>query len=294
VRIPVQGVKNFAAPDEVLAIGGALAETVHVGDMVVGRLVLEPGWRWSEQVRPTAGTDSCQFHHVGVGISGACRYSMEDGTEFDVRAGDVFDIPPGHDNWVTSDEPAVSIVWGGWRGWGKSPVGDRVLLSLVMTDIEGSTSRLTSLGDAAWDRLVQRHNEVTREIVERYRGKEIDTTGDGFFLTFDGPARAVQAAMDIEKAVADLGLRVRAGVHTGEVEVVLGSVRGVAVHETARVMGLAGGGEVLVSDLTEELSRGAALHYEDRGLHQLKGISKPRRIFAASAVGDSPQRRSLT
>jgi class 3 adenylate cyclase len=282
MRDPVPRVKSFAEPDEVLAIGGGVADTVHVGDMVVGRLVLQPGWRWSERVQATAGTESCQFHHVGVGISGACHYVMDDGTELDVRAGDVFDIPPGHDNWVIGDEPAVSIVWGGWRGWGKPPLGDRVLLTLLLTDIEGSTARLSSVGDAAWDRLIERHNEVTREIVERFRGREIDHTGDGFFLAFDGPARAVQAAMDIRDGVAALGLRIRAGVHTGEVEVVPGGLRGVAVHEAARIMGLAAGGEVLVSELTKELTQGAALHFEDRGAHQLKGLEGTRRVFVAS------------
>jgi class 3 adenylate cyclase len=278
-------VKSFAQPDEVLALSGGVANTVRLGELVVGRVELEPGWRWSERVRETAGTDSCQFHHTGIVISGVSHFAMDDGTEFDVRAGDVFDIPPGHDNWVTGDEPAVAIVWGGWRGWGKPPVGDRVLMSLVMTDIEGSTTRLASVGDAAWDRLLERHDAVTREIVEGYRGSVIDSTGDGFLMAFDGPARAVRAAMDIQTAVAAMGFRVRAGVHTGEVEVVPGGLRGVAVHETARIMGLAAGGEVLLSDITKELSQGAPLRYEDRGVHDLKGIPKPRQIFAASAMG---------
>jgi class 3 adenylate cyclase len=205
---------------------------------------------------------------------------MDDGTEFDVRAGDVFDIPPGHDNWVTGDVPAVSIVWGGWRGFGKPPVGDRVLMTLVMTDIEGSTARLASMGDGAWDRLLEHHNSSIREVIDRYRGKEIDTTGDGFFVSFDGAARAVSAAADISRTVAALGIQVRVGVHTGEVEVVPGGLRGVAVHETARIMGLAKGGEVLLSDLTMNLAQGAGLHYEDRGVQDLKGIPEPRRVFA--------------
>jgi class 3 adenylate cyclase len=281
-------VKNLDNPDESLELDGGLADTVVVGDLVVGRLVLEPGWRWSEAVRSTAGTDSCQFHHIGVGISGSAHFVMDDGTEFDVEPGDVFDIPAGHDNWVTSDEPAVSIIWGGWRGWGKVPVGDRVLMSLVMTDIEQSTTRLATLGDAAWDRLLDRHNRVTREVVERYRGNEVDTTGDGFLLSFDGAARAVRAAIDIGNAVAGLGLSIRAGVHTGEVEVVPGNVRGVAVHETARIMGLARGGEVLLSDITRDLAQGAGLQYEDRGVHELKGIPTPRRVFAVGKDVPAP------
>jgi class 3 adenylate cyclase len=277
---PHPQVKSFADPDEVITLVDTVLHTVQVGDLTIGRMVLQPGWRWSTHVRPLAGTDSCQFHHMGVGISGAARFLMDDGTELDVRAGDVFDIPPGHDNWVTSDEPAVAITWGGWRGWGRPPDGDRVLMSLVMTDIEESTKRLTAVGDAAWHRLLERHHTVTRDVVERYRGREVDTTGDGFLLAFDGAARAVRAAVDIRHAVAAIGLTVRVGVHTGEVEVVPDGLRGVTVHETARIMGLARGGEVLLSDITKDLSQGASVRYEDRGVHQFKGIARPRQVFA--------------
>jgi class 3 adenylate cyclase len=275
-------IKNLADPDEILTLEHAVAHTVQVGDLSIGRLVMQPGWRWSTDVRPLAGTDSCQFHHTGLGISGAAHFVMDDGTEFDIRPGDVFDIPPGHDNWVTSDEPAVSILWGGWRGWGKPPEGDRVLMSLVMTDIEESTTRLTTVGDAAWDRLLERHHTITREVVERYRGREVDTTGDGFLLAFDGAARAVHTAVDICQAVSVIGLQVRVGVHTGEVEVVPEGLRGLTVHETARIMSLAHGGEVLLSDITKDLSLGTPVQYEDRGVHQLKGIPRPRHVFAVA------------
>ena len=278
----VPQIKNFSDPDEVLTVGHVSADTVQVGDLTVGRLVLQPGWRWSEDVRPTAGTDSCQFHHLGVGISGSAHFVMDDGTEFDIRAGDVFDIPPGHDNWVTSDEPAVSIIWGGWRGWGKRPVGDRVLMSLVMTDIEESTKRLSAVGDAAWDRLLQRHEAVTREVVDGYRGRVVDGTGDGFLLAFDGAARAVRAAVDLRQAVAGSGLQVRVGVHTGEVEVIPGGMRGVTVHETARIMSLGKGGDVLLSDITKDLSLAALVEYDDRGTYDLKGIPRPRHVFAVT------------
>jgi class 3 adenylate cyclase len=281
-------IKNFGDPDEVLTLENVNAETLRVGDLTIGRLVLQPGWRWSTHARPTAGTDSCQYHHVGLGISGAAHFVMDDGTEFDVGPGDVFDIPPGHDNWVTSHEPAVSIVWGGWRGWGKPPDGDRVLISLVMTDIEESTKRLSAVGDAAWDRLMERHGTVTREAVERYRGREVDSTGDGFLLAFDGAARAVHAAVDIGRAVSAIGLRVRIGVHTGEVEVIPGGLRGATVHETARIMSLGMGGDVLLSDITKDLAQGAFDDYEDRGVHNLKGIPRPRRIFAVARGNASP------
>jgi class 3 adenylate cyclase len=281
-------IKNLGDPDEVLTLEDGTAHTVQVGDLTIGRLVLQPGWRWSKHVRPLAGTDSCQFHHIGLGVSGAAHFVMDDGTEFDVRPGDVFDIPPGHDNWVTSQEPAVSILWGGWRGWGKPPDGDRVLMSLVMSDIEESTKQLSAVGDAAWDRLMERHGTVTREVVERYRGREVDSTGDGFLLAFDGAARAVHAAVDIRRSVSAMGVQVRVGVHTGEVEVVPGGLRGVTVHETARIMSLGTGGDVLLSDITKDLAQGAPDDYEDRGVHNLKGIPRPRHVFAVARRNASP------
>src|SRR4051812_48782190 len=257
VNTPHPQTRNFSDPDETLALTKGSAATVRIGELTVGRLVLEPGYRYSEHTAPQAGTVSCQFHHVGLGISGAARFRMDDGTEFDVRAGDVFDIPLGHDTWVLGDEPAVSFIWGGWRGWGKPAVGERILTTILMTDIAGSTDRAVSLGDPAWDRVLDRHHAAVREVLQRYRGTEIDTAGDGFLMMFDGAARTVRAAVDIRAAVRDVGLDIRAGIHTGEVEVVPGGVRGVAVHETARIMALGSGGEILVSSTTRELAVGA-------------------------------------
>lgn len=270
----------MSAPDETLTLTKGSAATVRIGELVVGRLVLEPGYRWSVHTRPTAGTASCQFHHVGLGISGASRFRMDDGTEFDVRAGDVFDIPPGHDTWVMGDEPAVSFIWGGWRGWGKPPVGERILATILMTDIAGSTDRAGALGDSAWTRLLDRHHAAIRGVLERYRGTEIDTAGDGFLMMFDGASRTVRAAIDMLAAVQAVGLEIRAGIHTGEVEVVPGGIRGLAVHETARIMALGAGGEILVSSTTRELSAGLGDSFQDRGVHQLKGIAIPRQVFA--------------
>jgi class 3 adenylate cyclase len=281
--------KKLSTPDETLALDKASATTVRVGELVVGRLVLEPGWRWSTNVRPIAGTTSCRFHHVGLMLSGAMGGRMDDGTEFEVRPADVFDIPPGHDNWVIGDEPLVSIVWGGWRGWGKPPVGERILTTILMTDIAESTDRVYAVGDAAWDQLLDHHRVLVREVLERYRGTEIDTAGDGFLTMFDGAARAVQAALEIRAAVRGIGLDIRAGVHTGEVELVPGGIRGLAVHETARIMALGSPGEVLVSSTTRELSAGSGLTYDDRGSHLLKGIPDPRRIFALVAAGSEQE-----
>jgi class 3 adenylate cyclase/quercetin dioxygenase-like cupin family protein len=275
----------MSAADEILTLEKGSASTVKVGELVVGRLVLEPGWRWSEHVRPIAGTTSCQFHHVGFVLSGAMDGRMDDGTEFEVRPGDIFDVPPGHDNWVIGDEPMVAVLWGGWRGWGKPQVGERILTTMLITDIAGSTDRVAAVGDAAWDQLLDRHHALIREILERYRGTEIDTAGDGFLIMFDGAARAVQSALEICAAVRSMGLVLRAGVHTGEVEVVPGGIRGLAVHETARIMALGNPGDILVSSTTRELSAGSGFTYLDRGIHHLKGIPAPRRVFLLTAVG---------
>ena len=276
--------KSLSTPDEILSLEKGSATTVRIGELVVGRLVLEPGWRWSTHVRPVAGTASCQFHHVGVALSGAMDGRMDDGTTFQVGSGDVFDIPPGHDNWVVGDEPMVSIVWGGWRGWGKPPVGERILTTMVMTDIADSTDRVSTVGDAAWDQLLDRHRALVREILERYRGTEIDTAGDGFLTMFDGAARAVQSALEMGAAARGMGLGIRAGVHTGEVELVPGGIRGLAVHETARIMALGNAGEVLVSSTTRELAAGSGLSFEERGIHVLKGIPDPRQVFAVEGA----------
>ncbi|MDQ2935405.1 MAG: hypothetical protein M3R49_10605 [Chloroflexota bacterium] len=277
---PRPQIKNLGTPDETLSFPKGSASSVTLGELVIGRVVQEPGWRWSEDIRPIAGTASCEFHHVGVVISGFSRGRMDDGTEFEMNPGDVFDVPPGHDAWVVSEEPAVAIIWGGWRGWGKPPVGERILATLLLTDIAASTERAARIGDAAWDQLLEQHNDRVREVLERYRGVEIATTGDGFFATFNGAARAVIAADSIRTAVRGLDLEIRAAVHTGEVEVVPGNLRGLAVHETARILALAGPGEVFVSSTTHELAAGSGLAFEDRGSHTLKGVPNERRVFA--------------
>ena len=180
----------------------------------------------------------------------------------------------------------VAIIWGGWRGWGKPPVGERILTTMLMTDIAGSTDHLYTVGDGAWNQLLDRHRALVREVLERYRGTEIDTAGDGFLTMFDGAARAVQAALDIRAAVGGIGLDIRAGIHTGEVELVPGGIRGLAVHETARIMALGNPGDVLVSSTTRELSAGSGLTYRDRGTHLLKGIPDVRRVFELVAAPD--------
>jgi len=149
---------------------------------------------------------------------------------------------------------------------------DRVLATVMFTDIVGSTERAAELGDRRWRDLVQHHHERVRGQLARYRGREIDTAGDGFFATFDGPARAIRCARAVGESVRDLGIQVRAGLHTGECELIGEKVGGLAVHIGARVASIAGPSEVLVSSTVKDLVAGSGLTFEDAGEHELKGV----------------------
>jgi pimeloyl-ACP methyl ester carboxylesterase len=162
------------------------------------------------------------------------------------------------------------------------PPTDRVLATILFTDLVGSTETARDVGDAAWATLVTSHNDAIRRELVRFSGEEIDTAGDGFLALFDGPARAIRCALGLSDALHDLGLEVRASVHTGEVERREGDKpRGIAIHVGARIMSLAGPGEVLLSSTTRDLVEGAGIELEDRGEHELKGIEGARRLYAA-------------
>jgi pimeloyl-ACP methyl ester carboxylesterase len=159
---------------------------------------------------------------------------------------------------------------------------DRVLATVLFTDIVGSTERARELGDRRWRDLLERHNELVRRDIERFRGREVDTAGDGVFATFDGPARAIRCARSITEGVGTVGLAVRAGLHTGEVELAGNAVRGIAVHTGARVAAQAGEGEVLVSQTVKDLVAGSGIEFEDRGARELKGIPGEWRLYAVT------------
>jgi class 3 adenylate cyclase len=157
---------------------------------------------------------------------------------------------------------------------------DRVLASILFTDIVGSTQTAAGLGDREWKRVVEAHHAVIRGLLARYRGTEVDTAGDGFFATFDGPARAVRCAQSIVKQVRELGVEVRVGVHTGEVEAIAGKVGGLAVIIASRVGALAGASQVLVSQTVKDLVAGSGLAFGDSGEHELKGVPGVWRVYA--------------
>jgi pimeloyl-ACP methyl ester carboxylesterase len=192
---------------------------------------------------------------------------------------------PGDDHTLVAD-PRVVIdeVEEFLTGVRPKPSTDRVLATILFTDLVGSTQRATELGDSAWADLLARHDASVRAELERYDGEEIDTAGDGFLALFDGPARAIRCGLAIRDSLSGLGLDVRAGVHTGEVERPIGEKpRGIAVHVGARVMSLAGGGEIVVSSTTHDLVAGSGLDFEDRGEHVLKGVESARRVYAVVA-----------
>jgi len=163
----------------------------------------------------------------------------------------------------------------------QGPDPDRKLLTVLFTDIVGSTQRAASLEDRRWHELLERHNTLVRRQLQRYRGQEVDNAGDGFLATFDGPARAVRCAMSIRDGLRALDIEIRAGIHTGECEIVADRVRGIAVHIGARVLDHAGPNEILVSGTVKDLVAGSGLQFSDRGLFTLKGVQGEWRLFAA-------------
>jgi len=189
---------------------------------------------------------------------------------------------PGSDHlpWVGDQDAALDEIQEFLTGARPAMQTERVLVTLLFTDIVDSTAIAARLGDREWRELIERHHLAARREIERFRGREVNTAGDSFFATFDGPARAVRCACAIRDAVQPLGLSLRAGVHTGEVELAGTELRGIAVHIGARVAAAAGPGEVLVSATVKDLTAGAGIAFRDRGNHALKGVPEDWRLFA--------------
>jgi class 3 adenylate cyclase len=276
--------KNLEAPDETREPPLAHTTLTRVGTHTIGRGVLEPGWRFSTHMAPLMGTMLCPIHHLQLLQSGRMGVRMADGEELELVPGDITDIPPGHDAWVIGDEPAVLLdIAGNVDGMGLPVEHERILTTLLMTDIVDSTKTLERLGDQQWKQLLHEHDRLTRMLIDRYRGTEVDTTGDGFLARFASAISALRCAMAIRDAVRSMGLEVRIGVHSGEVEQVGPTITGISINATARIMALADASQILVSSATRGLADGGGLSFRDAGFHEMKGFERP--IEVAELVG---------
>ncbi|MBA2380856.1 MAG: adenylate/guanylate cyclase domain-containing protein [Chloroflexi bacterium] len=241
------------------------------------------GWLYEVDVRhvlPAISVPTLLLHHVEADriapIHG--RYIAER-----IQGAQFVEIP-GRENYTWAGDTAPMLAEIQEFLTGERPVAepDRVLATVLFTDMVDSTRRAAELGDAGWRKLLAAHDQAIRSILERFRGREIKTTGDGFLATFDGPARAIRATIAIRGVLAAQGIAVRSGLHTGEVEIVGRDIAGIAVHIASRIGGLARPGEVLVSSTVKDLVAGSGIIFEARGAHALRGIEEEWRLFAAS------------
>jgi len=274
--------KSLDMPDETRTLPNGRTDIWNLGDFVVGRIVFEPGWRWSKDVKPIAQTEWCEYHHLGLILEGTLHYVTPEGLEMEVSPGMLFEILPGHDAWVVGDQPVVQYDFAGMRTFALPAAGrsERTLATLVSTDIVDSTATAERMGPAAWRTTLTELNAASRRQVDKFRGRVAANTGDGLISMFDGAERAVRCGAAIIEESVRLGLGLRCGIHTGEVELVPDNIHGVAVHVVSRVMALATAGEVLVSGTTYELVADSDLRFEDRGLHELKGVTGARQVWA--------------
>jgi len=281
-------VRSFSSPDEHREFSSGVLDLITVGALTFGQETLEPGWRWSKDVRPLAGTDRCEFHHVGFQISGRWVCEDRDGTQLEVRPGDIFDTPPGHDAWVIGDEPCVTIDFQGIADWATRGSSARILTSVLFADVVDSTALINEIGDAAWRRLQAQFFENVQTVLSTQNGSLVDTAGDGILARFDSPVAAVHAATALLLAAERIDLQLRAAVHTGEVEQTANGLSGMAVHVGARVLAQAGPREVLVTSSTRDLTLDAGIDYEDRGAVELKGVPGARTLYALRATSAQP------
>ena len=273
--------RSLDQPDVTRQFPLGLGEITRLGSLAIGRAVLEPGWRWSTHMAPVMGRPSCPVHHLQILLAGRFAVRMDDGEEVHLAPNDVFEVPPGHDAWVIGDEAVVVLdMAGNSEVIGVPSDVERVLSSLLMSDIVDSTRLAAAMGDQAWRQVLATHNAIVRRHLDRYRGREVKTTGDGFLATFGSAVAALRCAASIRDEVRDAGVEVRLGIHTGEIEITSGDVSGIAVHAVARIMAAAGPSEVLASAVPVTLSDGAGLRFDPRGPHDLKGFDRPLELYA--------------
>jgi class 3 adenylate cyclase len=213
-----------------------------------------------------------------VGFDQCCDVAEQiEGAQFADVAGD------GAWSFMTEPDPVADAIEEFVSGRLPTPVVDRVLATVLFTDVVGSTEHAARLGDRGWRRLLGTHHRLVRDQLERFRGREVKTIGDGFLATFDGPGRAIRCACAIRDRVRPLGVEIRAGLHAGEVELISEDIGGIAVHIGQRVTALASPGEVLVSGTVKDLVAGSGIDFDDRGEHELKGVPGTWKLFAVHA-----------
>jgi class 3 adenylate cyclase len=273
--------KSLNQPDEVRKLPALTLNLLRVGSLAVGYATVQPGFRWSTHLREKTEAPLCQIHHRQLLLSGRFAVQMDDGEYVEIGPNEIFDVPPGHDAWVVGDEPAVLLDFlGNIEQLGRPASKDRILTTLLMTDIVDSTATAGRLGDVAWKQKLGEHNRIIRARLERYLGAEVNTTGDGFLAMFASAVGAIRCAASIREATDGLGLPIRIGVHTGEVELLPGDIGGLAVHAAARVMAIGRASEVMVSSTTRGLLEDRDLRFESRGAQHLKGLPLSLEVYA--------------
>lgn len=272
---------NLDSASESMELPLVVSKAVDLGETTVARAVFQPGWRWSTHMQPLVGGDWCQARHVGIILSGALGLTFADGTELVLSKNDVYDVPPGHDGYVVGDEPLEMVEWSGHRTYVRNLAGatERILTTLLFTDVVGSTELVGRIGDQAWRDLSVDLFRQARGALEKFSGREVDVAGDGMLALFNGPALALRCANAIKAIAERLDMQIRAGVHVGEVELVGTAVRGIAVHLAARVLAAAEPDQVLVSETARVLAAGSGFDFVDKGLHTLKGLEGSHRLY---------------
>jgi class 3 adenylate cyclase len=281
---PVE-VHDLGEPEAVVTYPLGATYQVRLGQTVVSRHVLQPGWSWEEHGRPRVGTPTCELYHRGVVLRGRMGIRTDEGEEVVVGPDQVFDLSPGHVTWVEGADELVMVDWAGGAGFATlAGTESRAIASILFTDIVDSTVLARDAGDVSWKRTIAMHDDVVRGVLPSFGGREIETAGDSFLVVFDSAERAIRCGLALIDALGAIQVPIRAGIHSGEVIMSGDDVRGLAVHTAARVMAEAGAAELLVSATTRDLAEGATgLTFESRGRHDLKGLDRKHELFAAGS-----------
>lgn len=275
-------VKSLLTPDELIEAELVTAALVNVGGLTISRDVHQPGWRWSTHIKPIVGTASCQVRHLGVVLTGRLHVLLDGGEEFEAGPWEIIDVPAGHDAWVVGDEILDTIAWRGTRSWLEplASLTERVLATILFTDLVDSTGLAARLGDRVWGDLLGTHDEIVRNGILRYHGRLVKLTGDGALATFDSPGRAIRCAVALRDDLAGAGLAVRGAITTGEIELADADIRGIAIHEASRMMGMAEPGEIVVGEMARTLARNVGVAMIDRGEAELRGLAGPYHLYS--------------